>query len=56
MGFYSDGSPRKTIDVYAYEDTLIYKEWKEKLVWEEGSGYKNYKTETKAEDWKIEEI
>ena len=52
MGFYSDGSPRKTID----EDTLIYKEWKDKLVWEEGSDYKNYKTETKAEDWIIEEI
>lgn len=56
LAFHSDGSSRKELYIFAYVDTLIYKEFKDKLVWEESSGYKTFKTKTQAEDWIIEEI
>lgn len=56
QSYFSDGRTRTEIWVYAYEDTLIYKEWKDKLVWEEASGFKTFRTLTKPEEWIIEEI
>ena len=56
LGYYSDGSPRKILYIYAHKDTLIYKEFKDKLSWEKASGYNEYKVATCSEDWIIEEI
>jgi hypothetical protein len=57
LGYYSDGSPRKEIKIEAHKDTLIYKEFKDKLVWIEPSRRSDkYTTITFSDDWEIEEI
>lgn len=57
LRYYSDGSPRKEIIIEAHKDTLIYKEFKDKLVWEEPSRWSDrYRTITLNQDWEIEEI
>lgn len=53
---FSDGMPRKEIRIEAYKDTLIYKEFKDKLIWEKCSYNSNYKTVTFSDEWEIEEI
>lgn len=57
MGYYSDGSPREKISIWAHKDTLIYKELKNRLVWAEAT-WKNgeFETITLSSDWEIEEI
>ena len=57
LSYFSNGSPRKEIRIEAHRDTLIYKEYKDKLIWIEPFRYSDkYTTITLAEDWEIEEI
>lgn len=56
LGYYSNGSPRKEIYIYAHQDTLVYKNTKDDLNWEESVGSGQRRVKTKTEDWVIEEI
>ena len=56
LGYHSDGSPRNILWIYAHEDTLIFKEFKDKLSWEKSTGRNEYKVATLTEDWIKEEI
>lgn len=56
LGYYSDGSPRKTIYIFAHSDNIVFKQTKDILIWEKSVGYNQYKTNTLVSDWEIEEI
>ena len=56
LGYYSDKSPRKSLWIFVYKNTLIYKEFKDKLKWVETADKQQYKVETNIDDWIIEEI
>lgn len=57
LGYYSDGSPRKEIRIEAHKDALIYKEYKDILVWEEPNSWNGRcSTITFSEDWIVEEM
>ena len=56
IGFYADGKSRKTLTVYVYGNSHIYKQYKEKFDWKESYNYNEYIAETDIEDWTKEEL
>lgn len=56
IGYYSNGDTRKTLQVVAHVDTLIYKNFKDKFNWGESTYSRDMLAETKASDWEMEEI
>lgn len=56
MGFYSDGSHRQILTLYANKSTRVYKKTKDILPWKESYNYNECEVETKIEDWVKEEI
>jgi hypothetical protein len=55
LGYYVDGAPRREIVVSAHKGTLIYKEFKDSLIWFKSYDNK-YLTIPLVCDWEIEEI
>lgn len=56
LKYFSDGSTRSVIAIFVHEKTLIYKEFKNILIWVSSHDESLFKTETLASDWVIEEI
>lgn len=56
LGYFSDGSPRKILTVFADKDTRIFKDFKSVFDWQESSSYNQVKVDTNANDWIKEEI
>lgn len=55
MAYYADGGKRDVLPIYTDKNTLIFKEFKDVLIWKE-SRYDEYVTITNSDDWIIEEI
>jgi hypothetical protein len=55
LSYYSNGKIRDILTIFANEDTIVYKEFKNILVWEKSQN-NNFKTATLATDWVKEEI
>ena len=56
LGYYSDESPRGILDIYAHEDTIVYKQTKDILNWQQSHSKTQYKVETNVDDWELEYI
>ena len=56
LGYYSDGSPRKILTVFAHANNLVHKQTKELLHWEKSISCNEVKEDTKVSDWIKEEI